>query len=178
MTRSVGYYLSRSLALLWSAFTSLYLLVLSALILRDAGFSLKLGSINTTGHAGLWVTLLPGMLGLAGVLMVLARARAGAWLLGIYSLFRTGVLLAAMPAVWRARSSFCTRYFCITTPWLARLLPLALATPFLLIALWAFRESVRSGRNPTPAERSRIWAVVALAFMPAPLGRFPQRSLS
>jgi len=151
MSHSIGYYLSRSLALLWSAFTSLYLLVLSALILRDAGFPLKLGSVNTTGRAGLWVTLLPGLLGLAGVLMVLARARAGAWLLGIYSLFWTGLLLAAMPAVWHARSTFCTRYFCITSPWLSRLLLLALATPFLLVALWSRRESARSRRNPSPA---------------------------
>jgi len=59
MARSIRLYLSRSLALVWSAFTSLYVLVLSVLILRDAGFSLMLGSINTTGHGGLWVTLSP-----------------------------------------------------------------------------------------------------------------------
>ena len=151
MTRLIGHYLSRTLALLWSAFTSLYLLVLSALILRDAEFSLRLGSINTVGRAGLWVTLLPGMLGLAGVLMVLARARTGAWLLGICSLFWTGVLLAAMPAVWHARSSFCMRYFCITSPWLSRLLLLALATPFLLVALWSRRENKRNSSKPSPA---------------------------
>ena len=147
MARSICFHLNRILALLWSALTSLYLLLLSSLILRAPGFSLKLGSINTVGRTGLWVTLLPGLLGFMAVLLLLARRRAGAWLLSVYSLFWTGVLIAGLPAIWNARTSFCTRSFCITTPWLGRLLLLALAGVFLLVALWAYRGAARS--NPS-----------------------------
>ncbi len=138
---SIGSHIYRWFLLLWSASTAIYLVIISFLILRDPRFPLNLGLIRTTGRAGLWVTLLPGLVGVAGVLLVVVRARAGAFLLGLYSLFGTAVLACALPAVWNARSSFCTQTMCIRTPWIARLLVLALATPFVLAAFWAKREA-------------------------------------
>jgi hypothetical protein len=140
MARTNGSYVCRGLAMLWSAFTIVYLLVISGLILRDPKFPLNLGSINTTGRVGLWLTLPPGLVGFVAVLLASRRARAGAWLLGIYSVFWAGVLVSGLPVIWNARTSFCTRTLCITTPWIARLLVLALATPFLLVAVWTHRE--------------------------------------
>jgi hypothetical protein len=135
------------LALSWSALTIVYWLVIAGLILSHAHFPLNLGSVYTIGRAGLWVTLLPGLIGLAGLLLLLRRARAGFALLGLYSLFWAGVVLAGLPSIWNARSSFCTETVCITTPWIGRLLLLALATPFLLVALWTRRGLARGQRT-------------------------------
>jgi hypothetical protein len=131
---------------LWSAFTAIYLLVISVLILRDDRFALNLGMVRTTGRAGLWVTLLPGVVGLLALLLVTRRTRAGAFLLGLYSMFWAVVLGLALPSIWNAQSSFCIKSFCIRTPWMGRLLLFALATPFLLTAVWARVEAAR-GRH-------------------------------
>jgi hypothetical protein len=84
------------------------------------------------------------------LLLILLRARMGALLLGAYSLFWTVVLACTLPAVWNARSSFCTQTMCIRTPWIARLLVLALATPFVLAALWARGEAARERHAMSP----------------------------
>jgi hypothetical protein len=133
--------------LLWSAFTTLCLLTISVLIFRDARFPLNLGMIRTTGRTGLWVTLLPGLIGLIALLLVVLHARAGAFLLGLYSLFWIVVFGLALPAVWNARSSFCTQTMCIRTPWLGRLLVLALASPFVVEVLWARSEAAHGRRR-------------------------------
>lgn len=125
--------------------------MISVLILHDARFPLKLGGVNTIGRAGLWITSLPGLLGIVALVLVLSRAGVGAPLLAIYSLFWAGVLASGLPAIWNARTSFCTRTFCITTPWITRLLALALITAFLLVALWAYREAARRDRVASPA---------------------------
>ncbi len=143
MHRTVEVRLCRGLALFWAGFTIVYLLFISVLILQDAAFSLKLGSIHTIGRAGLWVTLLPALLGLIALVLVWKHVRTGAWLLGVYALFWAGLMLSGLPGVWNARTSFCTRSFCITTPWIGRLLLLALATSFLLVVVWTYRESKR-----------------------------------
>jgi hypothetical protein len=150
MPVSVGPRVYRWVVLLWSAFTAVYLLTLSVLIFRDAQFPLNLGLIRTTGRAGLWITLLPGVVGVLALLLILLRARMGALLLGAYSLFWTVVLACTLPAVWNARSSFCTQTMCIRTPWIARLLVLALATPFVLAALWARGEAARERHAMSP----------------------------
>ncbi|MGB9031842.1 MAG: hypothetical protein WCC27_17095 [Acidobacteriaceae bacterium] len=150
MPGSVGSQVYRWLMLLWSAFTAVYLLITSALIFLDARFPLNLGLIRTTGRVGLWVTLLPGVVGVLALLLILLRARLGALLLGAYSLFWTVVLACTLPAVWNARSSFCTQTMCIRTPWIARLLVLALATPFVLAALWATGEAGRRRTGNLP----------------------------
>jgi hypothetical protein len=137
----LGSRLCRWLTLSWSMLTIVYLLAISVLVLRDGAFPLNFGSIHTTGRTGLWLTLLPSLAGCVALLLALRRVRAGAWLLSIYSLLWTGVLVSGLPAVWNARTSFCTRAFCITTPWIGRLLLLALAMPFLLVALWTSREA-------------------------------------
>jgi hypothetical protein len=126
----------RVLALLWSSLTAFLLMGISFLILRDAKFPLNLGIINTTGRAGLWATLLPGLIGLVAVLLALWHSKIGVRLLGIYSLFWAVVVASGLPAVWNAKRSFCIRTLCITTPWLGRLMVLALTAPFLLVALW------------------------------------------
>jgi hypothetical protein len=141
MPGSAGSRIYRWVVLLWSAFTAVYLLVISALIFRDARFPLNLGLIRTTGRAGLSVTLVPGVVGVLALLLILLRVRMGALLLGAYSLFWTVVLACTLPAVWNARSSFCTQTMCIRTPWIGRLLVLALATLFVLGALWARGEA-------------------------------------
>lgn len=126
----------RGVALTWSAITIMYLVVLSVLIIRDANFRLDIGIIKLTGRSALWPILLPAVIGLVGLLLVLGRVRWGGWLLGAYSLFWAGILAAALPAVWNAKTSFCTRTLCVTTPWIGRLLTVALAACFLLVALW------------------------------------------
>ena len=150
MPGSVGSRVYRWVVLLWSAFTAVYLLVISALIFRDARFPLNLGLIRTSGRAGLWVTLLPGVVGVLALLLILMRARVGAFLLGAYSLFWTVVLGFTLPGIWNARSSFCTQTMCIRTPWIARLLVLALATPFVLATLWARGEAARERHAMLP----------------------------
>jgi hypothetical protein len=146
----MGQQMCRGLALMWSALTIIFLLVISVLILGDERFPLNLGTIKTVGRAGLWVTLLPGLVGLLAVLLVLKGARLGAWILGIYSLFWTAVLISGLPAIWTAQQSFCTRTICITTPWVGRLLALALAGSFLLVALWTRREVTRGHHKLSP----------------------------
>lgn len=150
MCRPISQQIFRGLALTWSVLTVIFLLVISALILQDEGFPLNLGVIKTTGRVGLWISLLPGLAGLVAVLLLLLRGRVGAWLLGIYSLFWTAVLISGLPAVWNARHSFCIRTICITTPWVGRLLVLALASAFLLVALWAYREATRDDHKVPP----------------------------
>ena len=135
-SRSCGF-----LASLWSALTAGYLLAISVLILSNDSFPLKLGSIHTIGRTGLWLTLLPGSLGIVALLLAFRWTRLGSWLLSIYSLFWTGLLASGLPAIWNARMSFCTRSLCITTPWIGRLLLFALITPFLMITLWKSREA-------------------------------------
>ncbi len=143
MKHSTGSHARRVLALGWSSLTTVLLLGISVLILSDQNFPLNLGIIKTTGRAGLWATLLPGLIGLVAVVLVLWHWRSGALLLGIYSLFWTVLLASALPVVWNAKQSFCLRTFCITTPWLSRLMVFALATPFLLVALWSRSRDAR-----------------------------------
>lgn len=139
----------RGLALIWSATTILYLLVLSVVIVHDASFRLDIGVIKMTGRSALWPVLLPAVIGLAGLILLLWQVRWGAWLLGAYSSFWAGTLIAGLPAIWNAKTSFCTRTICITTPWLGRLLLFALAACFFLVALWIYltaRLNPRSAR--------------------------------
>ena len=147
MKHSIGSHVRRWLALGWSCLTIVLLLGISVLILGDPKFPLNVGIIKTSGRAGLWATLLPGLIGLGAVVLVLWHSRLGSRLLGIYSLFWTVVVASALPGVWNAKRSFCIRTFCITTPWLGRLLVFALATAFLLVTLWTRREATQPGQR-------------------------------
>ncbi len=141
---SVAHHFHRGLALMWSALTVAYLLVLSGLIVADQNFPLKIGVISTTGRIGLWITLLPALVGLVAVMLAHRRHAWGTWLLTLYSILWAGMLLAGLPAVWNAKTSFCTRTLCITTPWIARSMLLGLAVPFILVAFWSYRNRERS----------------------------------
>lgn len=140
----------RWLALIWSATSILYLLVLSVVIILDASFRLDIGVIKMTGRAALWPVLLPAVIGLAGLVLLLWHVRCGGWLLGAYSSFWAGALIAGLPAIWNAKTSFCTRTICITTPWIGRLLLFALAACFALVALWMCVDTRLQTRS-TPA---------------------------
>ncbi|MFZ3201643.1 MAG: hypothetical protein WA175_10900 [Candidatus Acidiferrales bacterium] len=133
------------LTLAWTLCSVIWLFVIAVLILRQPNFPLNLGLVRTTGRAGLWVTLLPAMWGLAAVCLLFIRRKLGAKLLGIYSGFWLAILLSGLPAVWNAQRSFCIQRldFCITTPWLGRLIVFAFVVPFLLVALWSLREAAR-----------------------------------
>lgn len=149
MVHFSGVPVRRGLALGWSWLSVIYLLVISALIVQDAAFSLKLGEISTVGRPGLWITLLPGLIGMTALLLVSVRIGSGGWLLSLYSFFWTAVLVAGLPSIWNAQTSFCTRTLCIRTPWIGRSLLLALAGAFVLVAIWSWREAGRKIAQPT-----------------------------
>jgi hypothetical protein len=143
MARSLRSEIGRWSALLWLAVSTIYLLVLSVLILGNARFPLNLGAIRTTGRTGLWMTLVPAIAGCLAFFLVLFRIRAGAIVLGAYCGFWLAVLAYGLPWVWNARESFCTRTMCIRTPWIGRLIVFGLMTPFAVVAIWAKREFAR-----------------------------------
>lgn len=170
MQPSIGRQVLRVLALLWSLLTTGFLLFVSVLILINPKFPLNLGIINTTGRAGLWATLLPGLVGLAGVALLLWRSPLGTRLLGVYSLFWVGILASGLPKVWNAERAFCTRTFCITTPWISRLMVLALVTPFLLVAIWTHRQVKPANGQRPPTNGSPTPAASATGVRPAGAG--------
>lgn len=138
---------AQGLTVTWSLLTAILLLGIAIAVLTQPGFPLGLGPIRTTGLAGLWVTLLPAVVALAGVVLVRRRSRVAAGLLGAYSLFWTAVVASGLPLVWNAKRSFCLNSLgvCITTPWLGRLTMMALLAAFLLPSVWCWR--VLSGRE-------------------------------
>lgn len=146
MSASIGSQVCRVLAMVWLALTSLALLVISVEVFQNPAFPMGFGAIHTVGRTGLVLTLLPGAIGLLALVLTAARVRAGLWLLCAYCLFWAGVLLAAFPSIWHAKSSFCFRTVCVTSPWLGRLLLFVLTMPFVLVAWWAYRE-LRSDRS-------------------------------
>ncbi len=150
MAHSVLSHVARWSALLWLAISAIYLLVVSVLICGDARFSLKLGAIRTTGLTGLWITLVPAIAGFLALFLILFRIRTGAIVLGAYCWLWIAVLACVLPWVWNARESFCTQTMCIRTPWIARLLVLGLATPCLMVAIWARHEFARLGQRALP----------------------------
>ncbi len=137
--------LATLLGFFWIILTILLFLGLSVLVFATPRFPLAIGLLRTTGRSGLWITFLPTLVALAGVILW-RRGRLGAWLLTAYSSFWCLGMLSGLPYVWNAKQSFCIRTFCITTPWLGRLTVLALAAPFLLAAIWAGRKVSQSGK--------------------------------
>ncbi len=63
------------LARFWTAGSATLLLVIAIGILTQPDFPLGLGLIRTTGLAGLWVTLVPAVVGLVGVGLVRGSGR-------------------------------------------------------------------------------------------------------
>jgi hypothetical protein len=122
------------LAFSWIVVTMFFFFGLSVAVFSNPRFPLALGMIRTTGRAGLWITLLPAVVALAGFI-VWKRKRLSAALLAAYCVFWSVAVLSGLPYVWNAKQSFCFKNYCITTHWVARLAILALATPFVLAAI-------------------------------------------
>src|SRR5512143_1851472 len=105
MTRWDG--IARWLAVSWSLFTAIGLVVVAVGILTQPAFPLGLGALRTTGLAGLWLTLLPAALAIAGAVLFGQGSRLAAGLLATYSAFWAGVVASALPFVWNAKRSYC-----------------------------------------------------------------------
>ena len=135
------------LALFWICITALFFLGLSVGVFADPHFPLAIGVFRTVGRTGLWVTLLPTLVAMLG-LILWRRQKFGSGLVAAYSLFWFVAFLSGLPYVWNAKRSFCLRNFCITTPWLGRLTVLTLAAPFLLAAIWAGRARFHHQKSP------------------------------
>ncbi len=123
--------------------TSLLLIGIGVMILAQANFPLNFGLIHSVGRSGIWATLVPGLAGLAGLILLVRHRRFGGALLGLYSLYWVALAVSGLPSVWNAKASFCLRglNFCITSPWLARGVLFAIAALFMAIAIWAFRRA-------------------------------------
>ena len=136
----------RLLASLFISATIVFLVVITVLIIMQPSFPLNFGFIYTTGRTGLFVTVVPVMVGIVGLALLWSRQRIGAILVATYCAFWAVVFLGGLPRVWNARQSFCLEglNFCITSPWVARLTVLAIATPFLLSAWWSLRHGVNA----------------------------------
>ena len=128
------------LALFWICVTVILFFGLSVAVFVKPDFPLAIGVFRTVGRSGLWVTLLPTLMVVIG-LILWRRGRFGPRFIAAYNVFWFIALLSALPYVWNAKRSFCLRTFCITTPWVGRLTVLGLSVPFLLAAIWAARSS-------------------------------------
>ena len=131
----------RALSLFWIAGTVMFLLGLSVLIVKQQNFPLNFGLVSTRGLTGLWATLLPGIAGLAGAVLVRAQKTLGAGLVLAYSAYWTILLASGIPVVWNAKSSFCLNGLgvCITIPWLGRAAVIGLVAAFAFVGLWSYR---------------------------------------
>ncbi len=129
--------------------TLVFLLVLAVLTVVVPAFPLNIGFVRTTGPAGLLGTLVPALVGGAGLVLMWRGRRSGALLTAAYCAFWGIVFLAGLPQVWNAKQSFCLKglNFCITSPWVARLTTVAIATPFLLCAWWSARQGTGPSRR-------------------------------
>ena len=130
------------LARFWITGTAILLFVVAVGILSQPGFPLGFGVIRTTGLAGLWMTLVPGLVGLSGVVLLRGTGRLGPGLVLVYSVFWSLIVGSGLPSVWNAKESFCLKGlgFCITSPWIGRAAAMILLTSFLLVVLWAWRR--------------------------------------
>jgi hypothetical protein len=128
----------RALVIMWILLSAVPLLGIALGILTEPNFPLGLGIIRTRGLTGLWVTFLPAVVGVAGVVLLRWPGRGGAALVLAYSSFWAVLLGGMLPVVWNAESSFCLRGLgvCITAAWLGRLTVLGLLTAFLLASTW------------------------------------------
>ena len=138
--------MGRALALFWIAGTAIVLLVIALGVLTQPGFPLGLGLVRTTGLTGLWVTLVPAVVGLVGVVLVRRSSRFGGGLTLLYSGFWAVLVASGLPIVWNAKRSFCFEGLgvCIRGPWLGRLMVLGLLAPFILSGVWSWRALTAS----------------------------------
>ncbi len=114
----------RRLAVFWVAATAVLLLGIAGHVVTERGFPLGLGLIQTKGLAGLWPTLLPGVLGIAGVVLLGRSSRAAGALLLAYSAFWALVLASLLPTAGHGSR--------VGLPVVVMLL-----TPFVLVGAWS-----------------------------------------
>jgi hypothetical protein len=128
------------LVYLWTIPSVLFLLFVSLLIMREPGFPLILGLVETKGLMGLWATLIPGMVGLAAMILLLRHRPVGAKLLILYCLFWLISLGGECLVDWAQRQM-------TFSGWLHDdALVFVLLAPFLLSALWAWRRGVSASQ--------------------------------
>jgi hypothetical protein len=129
---------SRTLTVLvysWMIPSVLFLLFVSVLIVRQPGFPLVLGLVETKGLTGLWATMLPGVAGLAALILLLRHRPVGGKLLVLYCLFWLVSLGGECLVDWAKRQM-------TFSGWLSDdALVFVLLAPFLLSALWAWRRA-------------------------------------
>jgi hypothetical protein len=137
----------RALVRVWIIVTALPLLGITFGILLEPGFPLGLGVVQTRGLTGLWVSLLPAVVGIVGVVVLSWSSRVGAGLILVYSAFWALLLAGMLPVVWNVQSSFCLRGLgvCITGAWLGRLVVLGLLAAFVLVSGWCLRRVRTAG---------------------------------
>jgi hypothetical protein len=130
----------------WILVSAFLLLGISVVILGQTNFPLDVGLIRTKGRTGLWATLVPALVGLAGLSMLPRFRRLGAAVLVLYSAYWATLAAGGLPAVWNAQSSFCLKSlnFCITSPWIARMILIGVTTSFILTGLWSLRQAIRA----------------------------------
>jgi len=133
----------------WTLVSALPLLAIAVGILSRPDFPLGLGFIRTRGLAGLWCSLLPAVVGIAGVVLLRSWPRVGAGLILGYAAFWCVVLAGLLPVVWNTESSFCLRGLglCITAAWLGAAVILGLLALFMLVVVWSWR-SLKAGERP------------------------------
>jgi hypothetical protein len=135
-----GFLLWRSPVLLWTAFTVVFLAVISILIVREPNFPLGITFVDTRGLAGLWITVPSFLLGLFGLLLLLFRRATGAKWLHLYSAFWTASSFYG--AVEKFRTvihqplAVCLTGMCATLP-----VTLAILLAFVLCVFWFWRQS-------------------------------------
>ncbi len=129
-----------ALAVLWTIFTVVLFGVITAMIVREPAFPLGLGWIRTRGAAGLWITVPSALLGIAGLILLIARRTTGSRVLLLYSGLWTLMLVPAMlrelPTIVRHPLAYCADGKC--TPWV---ITVAITVAFTLSTLWYARQA-------------------------------------
>jgi hypothetical protein len=130
-------------ALLWTIFTVVTFAVVSVLILRTPHFPLGVTFVSTRGLAGLWITLPSFILGVAGLILTLARRVSGARCLLLYSAYWTaslvGAVVAKLPTLIHQPLHVCLTGTCATLP-----VTFVLLVAFLVSTVWfGLRSFVR-----------------------------------
>ncbi len=114
----------RRLALIWVAATAVLLLGIAGHVATERDFPLGLGLIQTKGLAGLWPTLLPGLMGIAGVVLLGRSSRVACALLLAYSAFWSLVLASLVPTAGHGSR-------------VGLAVVVTLLTPFVLVGAWS-----------------------------------------
>jgi hypothetical protein len=136
-----------ALAVLWTIFTVISLGVITVMIVKQPAFPLGLGSIRTSGLAGLWITLPSILLAIVGLVLLTTRPRIGSRVLFLYSGLWTLTLVpgvvAMLPTIVRHPLAYCADGRC--TPWV---ITVSITIAFALATAWyAHQAYPQPGRS-------------------------------